>query len=94
MMEFVDCEDCGRQGKWEEVAPNKFICACGSEVETTPVPARKGRPVMADERKKPKVDLGCISGPEGNAYCIMGRCQLAAKRAGWLQAEVDAAMAR
>lgn len=43
---------------------------------------------------KPKVNLGCISGPEGNAYCIMGRCQEAAKRAGWTQAQIDSAIAQ
>lgn len=44
--------------------------------------------------QKPKVDLGCISGPEGNAYVVMGRCQEAAKRAGWSQAQIDSAMAQ
>lgn len=46
---------------------------------------------MANE--KPKVDLGCISGPEGNVYCIMGRCQEAAKRAGWTQEQIESAIA-
>lgn len=43
---------------------------------------------------KPKVNLGYISGPEGNAYCIMGRCEEAAKRAGWTQTQIDSAIAQ
>ena len=32
---------------------------------------------------RPKVDLGRLSGPEGNAVCILGRCQEAARHADW-----------
>lgn len=46
------------------------------------------------DKPKPKVDLGYLSGPEGNAYVVMGRCQEAAKRAGWSQYEIESAMAR
>lgn len=34
---------------------------------------------------RPKVDLGRLSGPEGNAFCILGRCQKAASHAGWTE---------
>jgi len=38
---------------------------------------------------KPRVDLGNIAGPEGNAYCILGRCSEAAKNAGWTTKQVS-----
>jgi len=35
-MEFVDCENCRRIGAWSAAGPNRFICFCGTEVETRP----------------------------------------------------------
>jgi hypothetical protein len=40
----------------------------------------------AEKNKLPKVTL---TGEDGNAFSIMGRCQRAARRAGWTQEQID-----
>lgn len=37
---------------------------------------------------KPCVRLGDLSGPEGNAYCSLGRCEQMAKVAGWTDEQI------
>ena len=39
---------------------------------------------------KPAVNLGNLYGPEGNAFVILGRCQQAARDAGWTKDEISA----
>lgn len=38
---------------------------------------------MVVATKKPKIALGDLNGPEGNVFCIVTRCRLAATKAGW-----------
>jgi hypothetical protein len=38
---------------------------------------------------KPRVDLGNLLGPEGNAFCVLGRCQEAARKAGWTTEQIN-----
>ena len=47
-LEFVDCDECRAVGKWTEIAPNKFRCECGAEVETAPCTC-KGKGHKHDE---------------------------------------------
>lgn len=59
-----------------------------SRVEMEAAPARK-----PDHEKpglpKPPFSFGDLSGPEGNAYSILGKFQEAARRAGWPKEEID-----